>query len=384
MGPLSGYRVIEIASIGPIPMCGMLLADLGADVIRIDRMHESDLGLRRDPAFELTSRGKRSIAVDLKRPEGVDAVVKLASKADVLIEGFRPGVMERLGLSPEVCISANPGLIFGRLTGWGQTGPLAQSVGHDMNFIGLTGVLDAIGLSGGPPVPPLNLLGDLAGGSLFMAFGIAAALAAPGGRGRGQVIDLAVVDGVAALMATIHGQSLAGAWPPGRGKHVLGGGAPWNTVYETGDGRFIAVCAIEQRFYNALLATLELNPQSLPDRMDPMQWPALRDALSQVFLSRTMPEWTSLFAGSDACVSPILSVAEAREHPHALARESFTRLHGKDQPVPTPRYSQTKSETTGETISKPGQHTLEILQEHGFSEDHVERLLADRVVLAPD
>jgi len=381
MGPLSGYKVIEMASIGPIPMCGMLLADLGAEVIRVDRMQQVDLGLRRDPSYEFTSRGKRSVAIDLKTPEGVATVLKLTSQADVLIEGFRPGVMERIGLGPDVCFAVAPSLVFGRLTGWGQTGPLAQVVGHDMNFIGLTGVLDAIGSADGPPVPPLNLLGDLAGGSLFMAFGIAAALAAPGGRGRGQVIDLAITEGVASLMASIHGQSLSGSWPSDRGNHVLSGGAPWNTVYETKDGRFLAVCAIEQRFYDALLAKLELKPEALANRMDRAHWTALHGLFSGIFRMRRLDEWVSIFAGSDACVSPVLTVAEARQHPQALARSSFPTLNGKAQPVPVPRYNKTRSETKGELVLRPGQHTSEVLEEHGYSKAQVAALLANRVVL---
>lgn len=384
MGPLSGYKVIEIASIGPIPMCGMLLADLGADVIRIDRLDEVDLGLKRDPRYEITSRGKRSIAVDLKRKEGADTVLELLTKADVLIEGFRPGVMERLGLGPEVCFKASPELIYGRLTGWGQTGPLARSVGHDMNFIGLTGALDAIGMNGGPPVPPLNLLGDLAAGSLFMAYGIAAALASPGGRARGQVVDLAILDGVASLMATIHGQSISGAWPEGRGTHLLGGATPWNAVYETKDQRFVTVCAIEQRFYDTLLRTLQLSQQHIPDRENPSDWSKLRRIFRDTFLCRTRDEWTKLFEGTDACVAPVLSVEEARDCPHALARESFPSLFGKRQPAPAPRYSKTPARVRGDTIHARGANSLDVLREHGFDSDRIEKLLQSGAVGAPD
>lgn len=383
MGPLNGFKVIELASVGPVPMCGMLLADLGAHVIRVDRVHAADLGLRRDPAFEFSSRGKRSISVDLKNARGVEVVQDLIARSDVLIEGYRPGVLERMGLGPEVCLAANPSLVIGRLTGWGQTGPLAKQVGHDMNFIALTGALDAIGTRGGPPVPPLNLLGDLAGGALFMAYGIAAALAAPGGRGRGQVVDMAITDGVAALMANIHGESLAGAWPPGRGEHVLGGGAPWNTVYETRDGRYVAVCPVENRFYEALVARLGVDPVSLPDRMDRAQWPALHDIFSRTFRSRTMSEWTAIYAGSDACVSPVLTVEEARLHPQAQSRAAFPVLHGKAQPAPAPRYERTTSEIHGEPIMAPGQHTQGILREIGWSECEIASLLSDGAVATP-
>lgn len=381
MGPLSGYRVLEFASIGPIPLCGMLLADLGAEVIRIDRTGDPDLGVPRDPAFEFTGRGKRSIAANLKHPEGLGAVLKLIATADVLIEGFRPGVMERLGLGPGPCLAAQPRLVYGRLTGWGQHGPLSAAAGHDMNFLALTGALDAIGSAGGPPVAPLNLLGDFAGGSLFLALGIAAALAAPQGRGRGQVIDAAITDGVSALMASIHGQVEAGTWHPGRGEHLIAGAAPWNAVYETADGLYVTVCPIEQRFFDALLVRLDIDPASMPDRMDRAHWPAWRQRLEMVFRSRTRAAWCELLEGTDACFAPVLSAAEARLHPQATQRGMFVVHEGKTQPAPAPRFSGTPSGIGGPPVLRPGQHTRAVLQDMGIAATDIERLLASGAVM---
>jgi alpha-methylacyl-CoA racemase len=383
MGPLAGYRVIELASVGPVPLCGMLLADLGAEVIRVDRTGEVELGMRRDPAFEYTGRGKRSVALDLKHPDGLRTLMKLVELADVLIEGFRPGVMERLGLGPEACFAAQPKLVYGRLTGWGQHGPLSEAAGHDMNFLAVTGALDAIGSRGGPPVAPLNLVGDFAGGSLFLALGIAAALAAPDDRGRGQVIDASIVDGVGSLMASIHGQVEADTWLAGRGEHIIGGGAPWNTVYETADGRFVTICAIEQRFYDILLAKLELDPASLPDRMDRSQWPALRRQFEEIFRGRTRDAWCALLEGSDACFAPVLSAAEARLHPHARERQMFVLQDGKTQPAPAPRFSGTASGIGGPPVLQPGQHSRAVLQACGFDEVEIDRLLDSGVVGMP-
>lgn len=381
MGPLSGYRVLELASVGPIPLCGMLLADLGAEVIRIDRTGDVDLGVRRDPAFEYTGRGKRSIAVDLKHADGVRTVLALVARTDALIEGFRPGVMERLGLGPQPCLSAQPQLVYGRLTGWGQTGPLSMAAGHDMNFLALTGALDAIGTRGGPPVAPLNLVGDFAGGSLFLALGIAAALASPQGWGRGQVIDAAITDGVSALMASIHGQVEAGTWLAGRGDHLIAGGAPWNTVYETADGLYVTVCPIEQRFFDVLLTHLDIDPASMPDRMDRAHWPVWRQRLEQVFRSRTRDAWCALLEGTDACFAPVLSAAEARHHPQATQRGMFVSYEGKTHPAPAPRFSGTPATIGGPLVLRAGQHTSQVLQGAGFEADDIRRLLASGAVV---
>lgn len=380
MGPLTGIKIIEFASIGPIPMCGMLLADMGAQVIRIDRIGDADLGIKRDPAFEYTSRGKRSVALDLKKSEAVAAALKLIASADALIEGFRPGVMERLGLGPKQCLDANPSLVYGRLTGWGQEGPLSKAAGHDMNFIALTGALDAIGLPDGPPVAPLNLLGDFAGGSLFLAFGIACALAAPNRAGRGQVIDAAITDGVLALMASILGQAASGTWQKGRGEHVIGGAAPWNTVYETADGLFVTVCAIEARFYQVLLERLGLNGSELPDRMDRTRWPELRTRLAEVFRTKTRDAWCDLLEGSDACFAPVLSANEAHLHAQARTRGMFTLVEGKLHPATAPRFSRTRATIQGAPVMRPGQHSVQVLTDAGFSQAEIQTLAAQGAV----
>ncbi|RYF57288.1 MAG: CoA transferase, partial [Comamonadaceae bacterium] len=323
MGPLNGLKIIEMASIGPIPMCGMLLSDLGADVIRVDRTAAADLGMKRDARFDLTSRGKRSIALDLKSPAGRDVVLDLVRTSDALIEGFRPGVMERLGLGPEHCQAVNASLVYGRLTGWGQDGPLASAAGHDMNFIALTGALHAIGPKEIAPVAPLNLLGDFAGGSLFMALGVVSALYERSRSGRGQTVDAAIVDGVSSLMASIHGHVAGGTWRQERGEHVIGGAAPWNTVYETKDGLYVSLCAIEDRFFALLLGLLEIDPASVPDRMDRANWPALQRRLADIFLSKSRVEWCEMLEGTDVCFAPVLSPAEARHHPHMKERAVF-------------------------------------------------------------
>ena len=381
MGPLTGYRVLEFASIGPIPLCGMLLADLGAEVIRIDRTGDTDLGVRRDPAFEYTGRGKHSIAVNLKHTDGVQSVLGLVKQADVLIEGFRPGVMERLELGPAVCLAAQPRLVYGRLTGWGQQGPLSVAAGHDMNFLAVTGALDAIGTRRGPPVAPLNLLGDFAGGSLFLALGIAAALASPEGRGRGQVIDAAITDGVSALMASIHGQVEAGTWLTGRGEHVISGGAPWNAVYETADGLYVTVCPIEQRFFDILLAKLAIDPASMPDRMDRSHWPAWQQRFEAIFRSRTRDAWCELLEGTDACFAPVLNAAEARAHPQARQRNMFVEHEGKTQPAPAPRFSGTTATVGGPPVLRAGQHSRAVLQTCGFAIAEIDRLVASGAVV---
>lgn len=383
MGPLAGYRVLEFASIGPIPLCGMLLADLGAEVIRIDRTGDTDLGVRRDPAFEYTGRGKRSIAVNLKHADGLQTLLGLTAQADVLIEGFRPGVMERLGLGPAACLAVQPQLVYGRLTGWGQQGPLSAAAGHDMNFLALTGALDAIGRRGGPPVAPLNLVGDFAGGSLFLALGIAAALASPQGRGRGQVIDAAITDGVSALMASIHGQVETGTWLAGRGEHVIGGGAPWNAIYETADGLYVTVCPIEQRFFDILLAKLEIDPASLPDRMDRTHWPTLQQRFDAIFRSRTRDAWCALLEGTDACFAPVLNAAEARAHRQARERAMFVVHEGKTQPAPAPRFSGTPAAVGGPPVLRAGQHSRAVLQSCGFAAADIDRLLASGAVVQP-
>ena len=380
MGPLQGFKVIEMAAIGPVPLAGMLLADMGAEVLRIDRLGEADLGIRRDPRFDVASRGKRSLALDLKSDAGRAVVLRLARDADALIEGFRPGVMERLGLGPADCHAVNPGLVFGRMTGWGQTGPLAQAAAHDLNYIALTGALEAIGEAGRPPVAPLNLVGDYGGGSMFLVTGVLAALLERTRSGRGQVVDAAIVDGVGALMAGVHGQLAGGTWRAQRGEHILGGAAPWNTVYETLDDGHVSVCAIEQRFFAELLKRLEIDPATMPDRMDRAHWPAWRERLAAVFRRRTRDEWCAVLEGSDACFAPVLHVGEAAAHRHAQARQAFVMNDGVPQPAPAPRFDRTPSAVQGPTVARPGQHGDAVLRDGGFGDAEIAALRAAGVV----
>ena len=374
MGPLSGFRIIEMAAIGPAPLAGMLLADMGAEVVRIDRLGDADLGIKRDPRFDVATRGKRSVALDIKSPAGRDAALRLIARADALIEGFRPGVMERLGLGPADCHAVNPGLVFGRMTGWGQSGPLSEAAAHDLNYIALTGALEAIGPEDGPPVAPLNLVGDFGGGSTFLAMGVLAALLERSRSGRGQVVDAAIVDGVGALMAGIHGQLAGGTWRLKRGEHILGGAAPWNTVYRTGDGQYITVCAIEQRFFAELLKRLDLDPASVPDRMDRANWPALRERFAAIFATRSREQWRAVLEGSDACFAPVLHVNEAADHPHAVARAAFVMNDGVRQPAPAPRFDRTPGAVQGPTIARPGQHTDAVLRDGGFADAEIAAL----------
>ncbi len=310
MGPLQGLRVIELAGIGPGPMCAMLLADQGADVVRIDRVEASGLGVPIDKRFEVTGRGRRSVALDLKAPAGRDAVLRLIDRADVLIEGFRPGVAERLGLGPADCHARNAGLVYGRMTGFGQSGPLAQAAGHDLNYIALTGALHAIG-SEGRPVPPLNLVGDYGGGSLYLAFGLMAALFERQSSGRGQVVDAAMVDGAGSLMSIFYGMRASGAWQDRRASNLLDGGAPFYDTYETADGRHVSIAALEPKFFAELVQRLGLDPRFVKVQRDRSQWPALRAAIAEVVRGKTRDECCALLEGSDACFAPVLSLDEA-------------------------------------------------------------------------
>ncbi|MFC3676880.1 CaiB/BaiF CoA transferase family protein [Ferrovibrio xuzhouensis] len=340
-GPLTGLRVIEMPAIGPVPFCGMLLADLGADVLRIDRTGDVDLGLPVEPKYELLGRGKRSLALDLKDAKAVALLLDLAAKADVIIEGFRPGVMERLGLGPDVLQQRNPGLVYGRMTGWGQGGPLAAAAGHDINYIALTGALHAIGPAGGKPVPPLNLVGDFGGGSLYLAMGVLAALFERQGSGRGQVVDAAMVDGAASLMTLFYGLKGAGMWSDERGANMLDSGAPWYDTYECRDGGHVAIGAIEGRFYAELVRVLQLDPKTLPKQHDRRNWPSLRAVFAACFRTKTRDEWCALMQGTDICFAPVLALDEAPLHPHMAARGSFVAPDGVTQPAPAPRFSRT-------------------------------------------
>ncbi len=342
-GPLSGLKVIEMPAIGPAPFCGMLLADLGADVLRIDRTGDVDLGLPVEPKFELLGRGKRSLALDLKDSQAIALVLDLIGKADVLIEGFRPGVMERLGLGPDVSLARNPKLVYGRMTGWGQEGPMAMAAGHDINYIALTGALHAIGHKDGAPVPPLNLVGDFGGGSLYLAMGILAALYERQQSGKGQVIDAAMVDGAASLMTMFYGLKGAGLWSDSRGVNMLDGGAPWYDTYECRDGRFVAIGSIEGKFYAELIEKLGLDTATLPKQHDRKRWPSLRAAIAASFRTKTRDEWCVIMEGSDICFAPVLGLDEAPQHAHIAARNTFVSADGVVQPAPAPRFSRTPS-----------------------------------------
>ncbi|MDQ6685381.1 MAG: CoA transferase, partial [Pseudomonadota bacterium] len=340
-GPLVGVRVLELEAIGPAPFAAMMLADMGADVLRVDRAEPGDLGLGVPRRFDTMLRGRRSLRLDLKRTEAGAALLDLASRADVLIEGFRPGVMERLGLGPEVALARNPALIYGRMTGWGQSGPLAAQAGHDIDYIALSGALHAMGRAGSAPPPPLNLVGDFGGGGLLLAFGIVCALNERQRSGAGQVVDAAMVEGASLLTTMFSGLRAAGLWRDERGSNSLDSGAPWYDSYETADGGYVAVGALEGRFYAALLRGLELDPAALPDRSEHARWPELRRVFASRFRQRSRDEWCRVFADSDACVAPVLTFAEAPRHAQAVARQSFVSLDGIEQPAAAPRLSRT-------------------------------------------
>jgi alpha-methylacyl-CoA racemase len=345
MGPLNGLRVVEMAGIGPAPFCAMLLADMGAEIIRIDRTARGDLGLDlgKDPRFDVLRRGRKSVALDLKKPEAVGAAKRLIAQADVLVEGFRPGTMERLGLGPDECLSANPKLVYGRMTGFGQDGPEASRAGHDINYIALAGVLSTIGRKGTAPVPPLNLVGDFGGGAMFLAFGIVAALFECSRSGKGQVVDAAMVDGAAYLSTAIHGMKALGLWQEERGTNILDSGAPWYDTYATSDGKFIAIGPVEQRFFQELLVRLEIDPATFPGQFDRVRWPEMRERLASVFKSKTRDQWCEVMQGSDACFAPVLTLSEAPLHPHNRARDTFIDIEGVIQPAPAPRFSRSKT-----------------------------------------
>jgi alpha-methylacyl-CoA racemase len=383
MGPLKGFVVIELAGIGPAPFAGMMLADMGATVIRVDRREAADLGIPgRSPKFDVLGRGCQTIAVDLKSAEGIGIVERLVAKADALIEGFRPGVIERLGLGPDVLMAANPKLVIGRMTGFGQSGPMADRAGHDINYISLTGALHAIGRAGQAPVPPLNLVGDFGGGGMLLAFGVVAALLETSRSGQGQVVDAAMVDGAAYLMGIIFGLRSAGQWQDQRGVNILDTGAPWYDVYETADGKYMAVGAIEARFYQELLQGLGLAGADLPKQHDRKRWPELREKFTAVFKTRTRDAWTAVFAGKDACVTPVLSLDEAPVDPHMAARQVFQTVDGVTAPMPAPRFSRTTAEVGG-FAHPPGADTETVLANFGFSAAEIKDLSARGVVGRP-
>ncbi|HXM54223.1 MAG TPA: CaiB/BaiF CoA-transferase family protein [Candidatus Dormibacteraeota bacterium] len=379
-GPLAGTRVVEVAGIGPGPFAGMLLADAGADVIRVDRAGERTSVAGTGP-LDVVGRGRRSVAVDLKRPEGVEVVLRLAAGADVLIEGFRPGVAERLGIGPEPCLARNRALVYGRMTGWGQDGPLAHAAGHDIAYIALAGMLHLVGRPEEPPPPPVNVVGDYGGGGMLLAFGVACALLEARRTGRGQVVDAAIVDGTALLTALFHGLRAGGRWTDARGAHLLDGGAPFYGSYECADGRYVAVGALEPKFSAELLDRLGVSgDDELRTRLyDPSAWPQLRERLAAIFRTRTRDEWTALLEGTDACFAPVLTLGEAPGHPHNAARGTFTEVAGVVQPAPAPRFSATPG-GIARPAPEPGADTDAILRECGYGGAEIEALRAGGAV----
>jgi alpha-methylacyl-CoA racemase len=376
MGPLEGLQVVELASIGPGPFAAMLLADLGASVVRIDRTEPSGLGLPMPARFDVAGRGRRSVALDIKRPAGRDAALRLIDRADVLIEGWRPGVAERLGLGPDECLARNPGLVYGRMTGFGQQGPLAAAAGHDLNYIALTGALHAIGPAG-QPLPPLNLVGDYGGGALYLAFGLMAALFERQRSGRGQVVDAAMVDGASSLMSLFHGLAAGGQWDPARrAANLLDGGAPFYATYETADGRFVAIGALEPKFFAELARRIGLDESFVKRQYDRRCWPEMRESITRIISGRARDDWCALLEGSDACFAPVLTLAEAADHPHARARAAFIDIDGVRQPAPAPRFSRSVPSTPS-AGPEAGVHTEAVLAEAGFSAAEIAALLAE-------
>jgi alpha-methylacyl-CoA racemase len=381
-GPLSGIRVLELAGIGPGPFCAMMLADMGADVLRVDRPEPVDLGLPLEPKFDVIARGRRSIALDLKDTRAIEIALALVEKADVLIEGFRPGVTERLGLGPDACLARNPRLVYGRVTGWGQDGPLAQAAGHDINYIAIAGALHAIGPAQ-RPAPPLNLVGDYGGGAMYLAFGIVCALCERHSSGRGQVIDTAMSEGAASLMSIFYGRMAAGLWHDKRGVNILDGGAPWYNVYETADGKYVAVGAIEGRFYAKLMQRLGLDTPSLPDQYDRTRWPEVRANLARIFQKKTRDEWCEALAGHDVCIAPVLSIAEAPSHPHNRARGAFFECDGVIQPGPAPRFSRTSGRVE-RGAPRRGEGGAAAFADWGFSPEQIAQFRQSGAVMEDD
>ena len=374
-GPLHGVKVIELAGIGPGPYAAMLLADMGAEVVRVERPGPPVSAV--PPEKDVLRRNRRSIVVDLRHADGIRTVLSMAGRADVLLEGFRPGVTERLGLGPADCWAVNPRLVYGRMTGWGQSGPLASTAGHDIGYIAVTGALGAIGRAFAAPVPPVNLVGDFGGGSTFLVIGVLAALWEAAQSGRGQVVDAAIVDGASSLTALLHGLMAAGQWIDRRGVNFLDTGAPWYDTYQTADTQWMAVGALEPKFYAEFARLLGLSDEIAELRADSTGWPQLRAAIADAFASRTRAEWTAVFEGTDACVAPVLSLTEAAEHPHLAARQTFVDVAGVVQPAPAPRFSRTVSPPPTPPPAV-GADTADVLRDWGV--DNIDALIADGVV----
>ncbi|MEY3053856.1 MAG: alpha-methylacyl-CoA racemase [Actinomycetota bacterium] len=381
-GPLSGYRIIEIAGIGPGPFAAMLLSDMGAEVIRVERSQAVRGPAPDSPGADILQRGRRNVAIDLKNPEGVETLLTLVESADALIEGFRPGVMERLGVGPDVCLARNPGLVFGRMTGWGQTGMYAQAAGHDINYISLAGALAHFGRAGEAPVPPMNMVGDFGGGGMFLAYGVVCALLERSKSGRGQVVDAAMVDGTAILMTMFWAFSQMGAHDENaRGTNLLDTGAHFYDAYECADGKYVSIGSIEPQFYAELLKLtgLDTDPE-FARQMDKSQWPHLKERIAEVFRTKTRSEWCSIMEATDVCFAPVLTMSEAATHPHNVERNMIIDIAGVKQPAPAPRFSRTIPEVSGPP-AHPGQHTREILSEWGFDAKRIDALLASGAVV---
>jgi alpha-methylacyl-CoA racemase len=381
MGPLAGMKIVELAGIGPVPFCSTLLADMGAQVIRVDRTAPSGLGISgKNPAFDVLGRGRKSISVDLKNPDGVEAVLRLVESADALVEGFRPGVAERLGLGPDVCLARNDKLVYGRMTGWGQDGPISHAAGHDINYIALSGVLYSVGNKDSGPIPPLNLTGDFGGGAMFLAFGVVSALWEAQRSGKGQVVDTSMLEGSAYLMLPIYGMHGSGFWSDDRGTNILDTGAPFYGTYECSDGNWVSIGSIEPKFYAELLEKTGMDKMDLPAQMDRESWPAVTEIYREVFKTKTRDEWCAIMEGSDICFAPVLSMTEAPSHPQNVARDSFVEIAGVTQPGPAPKFSRTQAKAGG-PAPVLGQNTTEGLAEWGFSEDEIATLLASGAVV---
>lgn len=374
MGPLHGFKIIEIAGIGPSQFCGMLLADMGAEILRIDRPQVSADGITIPTKFNLMNRSRQMLTVDLKNPEGVDLVLTLCKSADAFFEGFRPGVMERMGLGPDECLQQNKALVYGRMTGWGQEGPLAKTAGHDGDYIALVGALAAIGNKDQPPAIPLNLVGDFGGGGAFLAIGILAALLEASRSGKGQVVDAAMTDGTASLMTMFYGLRAGGLWNEERGSNFLDGAAPFYRSYQTRDNQSVVVCALEGRFYHELLRILSLDDIDRNAQHDRSTWPTLTKRMETTFATKTRDQWCNLFAGTDACFAPILSMSDAITHPHNKARNTFVEVDGITQPAPAPRFSRSESKIQ-HAPTDPSNPTTEVLKAWNVSDQDIERLI---------
>lgn len=381
-GPLAGIRVIEMVGLGPAPFCAMLLADMGAEVIRIDRKAQAGaanpfpmLGTK----FDVMARGRRSLALDLKQPQAREVLLQLVEQADVLLEGFRPGVMERLGLGPEICHQKNPRLVYGRITGWGQTGPLAQAAGHDINYLALSGMLQAIGRADTPPAPPLNLVADFGGGAMLLAFGVLCAVLEAKKSGQGQVVDAAMVEGSALLGAMLYGMRAYGNWSAARGSNLLDGGAHFYDTYACADGKFISIGAIEPQFYAQLLRLCQITDPEFDAQMDVTQWPALKLKIAAIFKAKTQQAWCELMEGSDVCFAPVLDMAAAPQHPHNQARHTFIEIDGVTQPAPAPRFSRSTPPAPS-APAQPGLHSEAILRDWNIAPELIAQLAAKNII----